>query len=376
MLQNAWLSYASINLNAIVQGLSNLSQDGGVKHGSYTVNSNNEIYYAYSALEPENVERLYAHRSLFLAKINTNGNVEFDRLKVFDQYDFNEGFEKCYSNNNYIIILAGLQLRGAVIGIYNIDDNKINVINIGKIRFFDVTGAFDRQGDFHIICDHNSRYLKLEKGKNYQVSINNKIEESLGTAFKDIFCGENKCSVLPSQQSMIWNNKFVTIYYISTFVKRGDPIRKGMDGFLDLKDKIGIQTFNIDNYKIDDFRIISIKESAIEKIENVIYPEIKIYQPNFDDFPIIYLGGQEQEKNYLYKIPLNRDFKPEQNKNIKIKNYMNKIPDLKLTIYDFAVTPKLVNGKFYPRSQYFHFIGYDRDSDSYYYNRIDKNIEK
>jgi len=333
---------------------------------------NNNFFFAYS--DKAFINNPYTHQNLFFAHLNAKGEIISDREIIYDHYEFSEGFEFCYSNNEEVKILAGLQgtilpTETGIIGTYNIGEQKFDVQTIKNIVFAGIQGAYDREGNFHIIEGGVRRYVKMNGNailiNKYLLDDNyatptilsyNRTTEKLRTKNLHIKGGHG--------QTFYYDNKLYFFYYILDIENpENNRLRKIVNNY----NKIGIHVFNLDDYQFEELRIYNIDEIAAEKITGITYPEIKLMPEFGDDPPVIYVGGEEQNENYLYKINLDADFNPipAKGRNVMQPVLTESFPEDVNWDFTFVRKQKSMT----PEKFYFIGIGSGKSKGYYYFSK-------
>jgi len=328
------------------------------------------VYRSYLGLANE--KDPFTGSALFLAKMNNEGDFDFKRYKIHAPYEFTEGFEKCFSNGSYIIILAGMWPgRKAIIGIYDIEKTTLDKKIVLKDHLFSsVVGAFDQNDNFHISIEQGRQYIKLKKQDNsYIVDTDKDLSGENYHPTNMIINGKPYSSSISSSSMICWKNKLITIYYMMT----DDPnSRRNIINY----DKIGVQVLNLHNYVYEEFKVYNIIDIASEQINDVEYPKITFYKPGLSQKPIVFVGGKKNDRNHLYKIELDDILQPTlrlQKKSLQYKTAIKNIDFPKDVFWDFAIAHK-PNVQYGIKSAIFNVIGFEKKKDksmAYYYKRIE-----
>ncbi len=338
---------------------------------SCIVSDKGEVFFAYKGLE--NVKNIYDSKSLLLAKIGINGRIEYERKIIEVGYDFGTIFVKSYNKNNYVLILgAKHHAKKAIIGIYDIINDEINVITLNDISLFNFSGCFDNEGDLHISNTGGQHHIKLDRNSKYsEVSIDKKIPTEMYLYSRNKMDIEEKYNPTDIYKSIFWKDKLITVYYVGTYRKENNSKQSYI---INHYNKIAIQVLNTNDYTLEEFKIYDIEKVASEKIEGIKYPGIKIYQPDTEKMPVIFMGGTSSGKDFLYKVKLDDNAVPVRPDSVKTVAPVLTKSFPKNSIWDFAVEYELFEQRSTGMAKKLHFIGLDMQNNEkteYYYFAAD-----
>lgn len=353
LLTSASFSQTSPNMENIVAYFDQFRLSAGFNN--YVITEKGEIFIAHEKDE-----------SLLLDHLDSVGNILFRDLKILDEYYFTQGYQKCYTNGSEVKIVASFIHRGGIVITYNIATQKLEVVNLKNTVFGDVSCAYDEEeGNFHIFSRYHGRLDYLKFNGSWLVlthEINTEEElQSLNINW------DTQLYLKANQPEMFyWHNQLVFIHYMETIERASsDP---GNWTTRNYYDKIGIHILHLNDYTFDDLHIFDLEDIAVEKIENINFPKIKILSSGeMDKRPIIYIGGKSDGKDCLYKLVLDETFTPILTPQKQIISAISTETFPEKATWDFMIDIETI-----PGSAVFHFIGFEEDSTGkisrYYYH--------
>jgi hypothetical protein len=342
---------------------------------NFVISPKGEMFYVYEAGNDPDVPLALTHQSLFLTKFDSTGNIIFDRKNIYDQFSRHSVCFGCYINDSNLIVLICNTFGGGMIINYNLYKDNLQILKLDDYTFSPESGVFDEKGNFHILSNIRCKYIKLVKEESgYKIDVNKVIPQEKTQSLSVKFGADEEYGVHMRPIPIVYKNKFINIYYIDTYVKGASKMHIGGDASINYYNKVGFHILNLNNYTFEDLKIYDIDKIACEKVEDVEFPRIKIYQPNPNEMPQILMGGKSDGKDYLYKIILDENMvpvRPSLQKSIGSLKPVKTESFPKHLIWYFTVEP---SDNYNNNLKKDLFLGYDPEGDNYYYFRKDRNI--